>query len=86
MAVHGVRQHRDRGGHADERDGPLAFPKERDDEHHAGRSERGCLPNFVAVDFYGTGDLVSVVRELNESPVESRHIGIGSIRHSRPGS
>ena len=53
---------------------------------HAFQRERGCLPNFVAVDFYGTGDLVSVVRELNESPVESRHIGIGSIRHSRPGS
>src|SRR5262245_32561208 len=31
------------------------------------RRERGHLPNLVAVDFYGVGDLVSVVRELNES-------------------
>ena len=28
--------------------------------------ERGRLPNLVAVDFYATGDLISVVRELNE--------------------
>jgi len=30
--------------------------------------ERGHLPNLVAVDFYGTGDLVEVCRELNEKP------------------
>jgi hypothetical protein len=30
------------------------------------QKERGRLPNLVAVDFYGTGDLVQVVRELNE--------------------
>jgi hypothetical protein len=28
--------------------------------------ERGHLPNLVAVDFYGTGDLIQVVRELND--------------------
>ncbi len=32
------------------------------------RRERGRLPNLVAVDFYATGDLVQVVRELNEQP------------------
>ena len=32
------------------------------------RRERGRLPNLVAVDFYATGDLISVVRELNEAP------------------
>jgi len=32
------------------------------------RRERGRLPNVVAVDFYGTGDLVQVVRELNARP------------------
>ncbi len=26
---------------------------------------RGRVPNLVAVDFYGTGDLIQVVRELN---------------------
>jgi hypothetical protein len=31
------------------------------------RRERGRLPNLVAVDFYGTGDLIAVVRELNEA-------------------
>jgi hypothetical protein len=31
--------------------------------------ERRHLVNLVAVDFYGVGDLVSVVRELNERPV-----------------
>jgi len=30
--------------------------------------ERGRLPNLVAVDFYGTGDLIAVARELNEAP------------------
>lgn len=29
---------------------------------------RGRLPNLVAVDFYATGDLVQVCRELNEKP------------------
>ena len=29
------------------------------------RAERGLLPNFVAVDFYGEGDLFDVVDELN---------------------
>jgi hypothetical protein len=33
------------------------------------RRERGHYPNLVAVDFYGTGDLVQVVRELNEQPL-----------------
>ena len=32
------------------------------------RRERGRLPNLVAVDFYATGDLIAVVRELNEAP------------------
>jgi hypothetical protein len=32
------------------------------------RRERGRLPNLVAVDFYGVGDLIPVVRELNEQP------------------
>jgi hypothetical protein len=27
--------------------------------------ERGMIPNLVAVDFYGTGDLFKVVRTLN---------------------
>jgi hypothetical protein len=36
------------------------------------RRERGRLPNLVAVDFYGVGDLVAVVRELNESAAEPR--------------
>ena len=30
--------------------------------------ERGHLPNLVAVDFYGSGDLIPVVRELNARP------------------
>lgn len=30
---------------------------------------RGRLPNLVAVDFYGTGDLIQVCRELNEEPL-----------------
>ena len=30
------------------------------------RSERGRWPNLVAVDFYGVGDLLPVVHELNE--------------------
>jgi hypothetical protein len=33
------------------------------------RRERGRIPNLVAVDFYATGDLVQVVRELNEQPL-----------------
>jgi hypothetical protein len=33
---------------------------------NAFRRARGRLPNVVAVDFYATGDLVQVVRELNE--------------------
>ena len=32
------------------------------------RRARGRLPNLVAVDFYATGDLIAVVRELNEAP------------------
>jgi hypothetical protein len=32
------------------------------------RKTRGRLPNLVAVDFYGTGDLIEVCRELNEAP------------------
>src|SRR5262249_51516877 len=30
---------------------------------------RGRLPNIVAVDFYGTGDLIRVVREFNDLPL-----------------
>ena len=30
------------------------------------RKERGRTPNIIAVDFYQTGDLIEVVRELNE--------------------
>jgi len=33
---------------------------------------RGRLPNLVAVDFYGTGDLVSTCRELNARPLPSK--------------
>ena len=33
--------------------------------------ERGHMVNLVAVDFYGVGDLISVVRELNARPVTS---------------
>jgi hypothetical protein len=29
------------------------------------RKERGMIPNLIAVDFYGTGDLVRVVRTMN---------------------
>jgi len=32
------------------------------------RRERGRLPNLVAVDFYATGDMLAVVRELNAEP------------------
>jgi hypothetical protein len=32
------------------------------------RRARGRLPNLVAVDFYATGDLLAVVRELNAEP------------------
>jgi hypothetical protein len=30
--------------------------------------QRGRVPNLVAVDFYGTGDLMEVVKELNARP------------------
>jgi hypothetical protein len=30
------------------------------------RKERGRTPNIIAVDFYQTGGLIEVVRELNE--------------------
>jgi hypothetical protein len=33
------------------------------------RKRRGRYPNLVAVDFYGTGDLIQVVSELNEEPL-----------------
>ena len=33
------------------------------------RRARGRLPNLVAVDFYATGDMIQVVRELNERPL-----------------
>jgi hypothetical protein len=39
------------------------------------RRERGHLPNLLAVDFYGTGDLISVVRELNDRPPASARGG-----------
>jgi hypothetical protein len=32
------------------------------------RRARGRLPNLIAVDFYATGDLIAVARELNEAP------------------
>jgi hypothetical protein len=32
------------------------------------KRERGRLPNLLAVDFYATGDLISLVREINEGP------------------
>jgi len=39
------------------------------------RRERGQLPNLVAVDFYATGDLLAVVREMNGEPwTESRPV------------
>jgi hypothetical protein len=34
--------------------------------------ERGHVPNLVAVDFYKVGDLIPVVRELNERPMSAR--------------
>jgi hypothetical protein len=34
--------------------------------------ERGRLPNLVAVDFYATGDMIQVVRELNEQPLAGK--------------
>lgn len=34
--------------------------------------QRGRVPNLVAVDFYRAGDLVSVVRELNDRPAGGR--------------
>jgi len=36
---------------------------------NAFRRERGRYPNLVAVDFYSTGDLIQVVRELNQQPL-----------------
>jgi hypothetical protein len=36
------------------------------------QKRRGRLPNLVAVDFYGTGDLVQVCRELNEEPLPKK--------------
>jgi hypothetical protein len=32
------------------------------------QKERGLLPNLVAVDFYGVGDVIAVARELNDQP------------------
>ncbi|HEY6867242.1 MAG TPA: hypothetical protein VI792_08295, partial [Candidatus Eisenbacteria bacterium] len=37
--------------------------------------ERRHVPNLVAVDFYGAGDLIPVVRELNERPLSARRGG-----------
>jgi len=38
------------------------------------RRERGRLPNLVAVDFYATGDMLAVVRELNaQAPMPAGH-------------
>ena len=34
--------------------------------------ERGKRPNIIAVDFYRTGDLVEVVRELNEKSIDQK--------------
>ena len=43
------------------------------------RRERGRLPNLVAVDFYGVGDLMAVCRELNAAPLAS-----GGARRRQP--
>ena len=40
----------------------------------SGASAGGC-PNLVAVDFYGVGDLIAVVRELNERPPATGRAG-----------
>jgi hypothetical protein len=37
--------------------------------------ERGSYPNLVAVDFYATGDMLQVVRELNDKPWTTRATG-----------
>jgi hypothetical protein len=37
--------------------------------------ERGRLPNLLAVDFYGVGDLIPVVRELNARPLPAAKKG-----------
>jgi hypothetical protein len=36
--------------------------------------QRGRLPNLVAVDFYGVGDLIDVVRDLNARPAPNRRL------------
>lgn len=41
---------------------------------------RKHLPNLVAVDFYGTGDLIQVVREVNERPLPVAKPGRGARR------
>jgi hypothetical protein len=38
--------------------------------------ERGHLPNIVAVDFYRTGDLFDVVRELNGLSPAAKPVGL----------
>jgi len=45
------------------------------------RRERGRLPNLVAVDFYATGDMLQVVRELNEQPLAAAR---GGGRNRKP--
>ena len=44
------------------------------------QKRRGRLPNLVAVDFYGTGDLVQVCRELNEEPLPAKQRSAKSRR------
>jgi hypothetical protein len=39
------------------------------------RRERNHIPNLVAVDFYGVGDLIDVVRELNGIPAPDTSAG-----------
>ena len=38
------------------------------------QKRRGRLPNLVAVDFYATGDLIQVCRELNEEPLPAKRL------------
>jgi hypothetical protein len=43
--------------------------------------ERRHVPNFVAVDFYKVGDLIPVVRELNQRPLAKDRVA--AVRSAR---